>query len=126
MMYSYHFERELSNMTKELKRRLNDGPKIQREKEIVSKMISLYCKKKHHQQVLCEDCQDLNDYSIKRLALCQFGEKKTACAKCPIHCYRADYRQKIKDVMRFTGPWMLLYHPIESIRHIPLPGKLRK
>ncbi|WP_429375625.1 hypothetical protein [Paenibacillus sp. DS2015] len=28
--------------------------------------------------------------------------------------------------MCFSGPWMLLYHPNESIRHIPLPGKLRK
>lgn len=113
-------------MTKELKRRLNDGPKIQREKEIVSKMISLYCKKKHHQHMLCEDCQNLNEYAIKRLSLCPFGEQKTACAKCPIHCYKTDYRHQIRDVMRFSGPWMLLYHPIESIRHIPLPRKLRK
>lgn len=113
-------------MTKQVKRQLNDGPKIRKEKEIVSKMIRIYCKKKHHQKVLCEECQNLNDYSVKRLSLCKFGEEKTACANCPIHCYKQDYRQKIKDVMRFSGPWMLLYHPIESIRHIPIPVKLRK
>ncbi|WP_106767530.1 nitrous oxide-stimulated promoter family protein [Paenibacillus faecalis] len=108
------------------KRQLNDGPKIRKEKEIVSKMIRIYCKKKHHQKVICEECQDLNDYAIKRLSLCKFGEKKTACANCPIHCYKQDYRQKIKDVMRFSGPWILLYHPIESIKHIPIPVKSRK
>lgn len=113
-------------MTKEVKRKLNDGPKIQREQQIVSKMIRIYCKKKHHQKEFCMECQDLNDYAFKRLSLCKFGEEKTACAKCSIHCYKPDYRQKIKDVMRFSGPWMLLYHPIESIRHIPLPAKLRK
>lgn len=113
-------------MTIEAKRQLNDGPKIRKEKEIVSKMIRIYCKKKHHRKVLCAECQDLNNYAIRRLSLCQFGEQKTACAKCPIHCYKQDYRQKIKEIMRYSGPWMLLYHPIESIRHIPLPGKLRK
>ena len=109
-------------------RQLNDGPAIRREKVIVTKMIHIYCKKKHHQRVLCEECQDMHDYAMKKLSLCQFGEEKTACAKCPIHCYSQAYRQKIKGIMRFSGPWMLLYHPIESIRHIPIPSlsRLRK
>ncbi|MFC7680185.1 nitrous oxide-stimulated promoter family protein [Paenibacillus sp. GCM10028914] len=113
-------------MTTKVKRKLNDGPKIRKEQEIVTKMIRIYCKKKHHQKELCETCQDLNAYAFKRLSLCQFGEEKTACAKCPVHCYKRDYRQSIKEVMRFAGPWMLIYHPIESIKHIPLPAKLRK
>ncbi|WP_313638772.1 nitrous oxide-stimulated promoter family protein [Paenibacillus sp.] len=113
-------------MAAQIKRQLNDGPKIRKEKEIVEKMIRIYCKKKHHQKVLCEECQGLNEYAGKRLSLCPFGEEKTACAKCPIHCYKKEYRQRIKEVMRFSGPWMLLYHPVESIRHFPLPGKLRK
>jgi len=113
-------------ITEAKKRQLNDGPKIRKEKDIVSKMIRLYCMKKHHQKELCEECQDLNHYAMKRLSLCQFGEDKTACAKCPVHCYKPDYRQRIKEVMRFSGPWMLLYHPIESIRHIPIPSNLRK
>lgn len=113
-------------MTTTNKRQLNDGPVIRRETEIVSKMIQIYCKKKHHQKVLCVECQDLMDYASNRLSLCRFGEAKTACAKCPIHCYHPDYRQRIKGVMRYSGPWMLLYHPIESIKHIPLRGKVRK
>ncbi|CAH1057288.1 nitrous oxide-stimulated promoter family protein [Paenibacillus pseudetheri] len=113
-------------MAAQINRQLNDGTKIRKEKEIVEKMIRVYCKKKHHQKVLCEECQGLNEYAAKRLSLCPFGEEKTACAKCPIHCYNKEYRLRIKDVMRFSGPWMLLYHPVESIRHIPLPGKLRK
>ena len=113
-------------MTKEIKRLLNDGPKIRREQEIVTKMISLYCKKKHHQKVFCKECRDLNNYAVTRLSHCPFGDSKNACAKCAIHCYQREYRERIKTVMRFSGPWMLLYHPIESIRHIPLPAKLRK
>ena len=112
-------------MTTEI-RYLNDGPKIRTEKEIVTKMIRIYCKKKHHHKEFCEECQELKYYALKRLSNCQFGEEKSACAKCLIHCYKPDYRQKIKEVMRFSGPWMLLYHPIESIKHIPRPSKIRK
>ncbi|WP_054955569.1 nitrous oxide-stimulated promoter family protein [Paenibacillus dakarensis] len=113
-------------MTTKVKRQPNNGPKIRKEQDIVLKMIRIYCKKKHHQKDLCAECQDLNNFAMKRLSLCQFGEEKTACAKCPIHCYKPDYRQRIKEVMRFSGPWMLLYHPIESIKHIPIPERFRK
>lgn len=107
-------------MTTKATRQTNEGPKIRREQEIVLKMIHIYCKKKHHQKELCNECQDLSDYAMKRLSFCQFGEEKTACAKCPIHCYKPEYRHRIREVMRFSGPWMLLYHPIESIKHIPI------
>ncbi len=113
-------------MTTKTKPRLNDGPKISKEKDIVAKMIHIYCKKKHHHKELCSECHDLKDYALKRLSFCRFGEEKTACAKCPIHCYKPEYRQKIKEVMRYSGPWMLLYHPIESLKHIPKREKLSK
>lgn len=113
-------------MTVNVKGQINDGPKINREKDIVGKMIRIYCRKKHHHNGLCPECQELNDYAMKRLSFCQFGEEKTACAKCPVHCYKPDYRQKIKEVMRYSGPWMLLYHPMESIKHIPKPSRSRK
>lgn len=107
-------------MTREAKHLLYDGPRIRKEKMIVSQMIQIYCKRKHHHEGLCEECQELNDYALKRLSHCQFGEEKPACAKCSVHCYRSDYRARIKDVMRFAGPRMLLHHPIESIKHIPI------
>jgi hypothetical protein len=100
------------------KRELNNGPVIQKEKEMVTKMIDLYCRKKHHRNELCEQCQDLKSYAYKRLSLCRFGEEKTACSNCTVHCYKPDYRQRMKAVMRFSGPWMLLYHPIYSVKHL--------
>lgn len=102
-----------------MKRELNYGPIVQKEKDTVTEMIRLYCIKKHHnQQELCKDCQDLQDYALKRLSLCQFGESKTACSNCSVHCYKPEYRQKIKAVMRFSGPRMLLYHPVYAVKHL--------
>lgn len=104
-------------MTKQ-ERKLNNGPNIQKEKETVSEIIRLYCRKKQHKQELCKECLDLKAYALKRLSLCQFGEEKSACSNCTVHCYKPEYRQKMKDVMRYSGPWMLLYHPVYSVKHL--------
>ncbi|WML32283.1 nitrous oxide-stimulated promoter family protein [Neobacillus sp. OS1-32] len=96
----------------------NSGPKIQKEKEVVRQMIEIYCHRKHHRDSLCKECQDLKNYALLRLSFCRFGEDKTACSNCKIHCYKPKYREKMKAVMRYSGPWMLLYHPIYSIKHL--------
>ncbi|WML38486.1 nitrous oxide-stimulated promoter family protein [Neobacillus sp. OS1-2] len=96
----------------------NNGRKVQKEKEIVRQMIVLYCRKNHHHNVLCKECLDLKNYALLRLSFCRFGEEKTACSNCKVHCYKPKYRQKMKAVMRYSGPWMMLYHPIYSVKHL--------
>ncbi len=90
-----------------------------REKNIVSKMIRIYCHSKHNQQnTLCSDCLQLENYAHKRLEHCPFGESKPACRKCTIHCYKPELRQRIQEIMRFSGPRMLLYHPTDVLLHL--------
>ncbi|NBJ17032.1 MAG: nitrous oxide-stimulated promoter family protein [Dehalobacter sp. 4CP] len=48
---------------------------------------------------------------------CIFDEKKPICAKCKIHCYKAEMRQEIKKVMRYSGSKMLIKHPILALYH---------
>lgn len=95
------------------------GKRIEKEKRTVKLMIELYCQKKHgHKESLCEECSELLEYAHKRLSYCKFGDEKSSCSKCPIHCYKKDMKEKIKEVMRFSGPRILLYNPYEFIRHI--------
>ena len=47
-----------------------------------------------------------------------FMETKTFCSQCKVHCYKKDKREQIRKVMRFSGPRMLVYHPIMAIRHL--------
>lgn len=83
-------------------------------------MIKLYCKKKHGDSngELCNECRELEEYAHKRLTYCKFGNEKSSCKKCPIHCYKKDMREKVKEVMKFSGPRILIYNPKEYIRHI--------
>ena len=93
--------------------------KREREKKIVSQMIQLYCRKKHNTKgELCEECRSLTEYALLRSDKCPFMETKTFCSNCKVHCYKPDMREQIKDVMRFSGPRMMLYHPVAAIRHV--------
>ena len=67
---------------------------------------------------LCPECAALLDYALRRLDSCRFGNGKPSCRKCPVHCYRADMRERIRTVMRWAGPRMIFHHPLAATRHL--------
>lgn len=93
--------------------------KREREKKIVSEMIALYCRKKHGTKgKICADCAALDAYARMRSDKCPFMETKTFCSNCRVHCYKPEMREKIREVMRFSGPRMLTVHPVMAVRHV--------
>ncbi len=111
----------------------NDGPQIRREKITVTRMIALYCRKEHEDRertprraavhhpasvLLCDECAELHHYAEQRLDRCRFGEGKTTCLTCPVHCYAPIQRERIRRVMAFAGPRMLWRHPVLTLRHL--------
>ncbi|MFC2028652.1 nitrous oxide-stimulated promoter family protein [Chloroflexota bacterium] len=97
---------------------MSNRPRLDREAKTLQAMFNIYCRKKHGSQFeLCTSCRELADYSFKRLDRCPFQEGKTTCANCPIHCYKPDMRERIREVMRFSGPRMLWVHPVLTIWH---------
>jgi len=93
--------------------------RLYREKVTIAKMVKLYCRLVHLSNgEMCEECNELLNYAHKRIDLCQYSVDKPVCNKCPIHCYKKDMREKIRQVMRFSGPRMIRYHPFLAIMHI--------
>ena len=98
-----------------------------REKQLVSQMIALYCRKNHkHKKDLCTDCKRLKEYAEMRIDKCLFMETKTFCSNCKVHCYKPQMREQIRAVMRFSGPRMIFHHPIIAIRHVIESNKEKK
>jgi len=93
-------------------------PRIRYEQHTVELMIRLYCSHREGNKTLCPVCRELMQYAFARLEHCPFGERKTTCRRCPIHCYKADMKELMRKVMRFSGPRMLWYHPVAAIRHL--------
>lgn len=93
--------------------------KREREKKIVSEMIALYCRKKHGTKgQLCAECAALDTYARERSDKCPFMEMKTFCSNCRVHCYKPQMRERIRDVMRFSGPRMMTVHPVTAVHHV--------
>ena len=94
--------------------------KREKEKAMVSEMIALYCRKKHKTKrgQLCTQCAELTEYARQRSEKCPFMENKTFCSNCHVHCYKPEMREQIRQVMRFSGPRMVLYHPVMALEHL--------
>ncbi len=95
-------------------------------------MIRIYCRAHHHPAPApCEECRRLLDYADRRLDTCPFHVDKPVCNKCTVHCYSKGMRERVREVMRFSGPRMMYRHPWLTLRHLidkrrpapALPGK---
>ncbi|HEX6007113.1 MAG TPA: nitrous oxide-stimulated promoter family protein, partial [Burkholderiales bacterium] len=67
---------------------------------------------------ICIECLELYHYAARRLERCVFGDAKPTCSHCVVHCYTRDMRERVRAVMRWAGPRMLLRHPILGIAHL--------
>ena len=89
------------------------------EPKTVEIMIRLYCKKNHSpDRGLCRNCTSLLTYSLAKLRACPLLPDKPVCSKCKVHCYKPEQRELIRRVMRFSGPRMILHHPVIGLKYL--------
>ena len=98
----------------------NIDKKRETEKKVVNLMIALYCAGNHaaKKDELCPACAALAQYADARADHCPHMAEKTFCSNCRTHCYKPEMREKIRAVMRYSGPRMIFHHPIMAVRHV--------
>lgn len=99
---------------------------IQKDVRVLAKFIETFCLNKHtdnHKSLvqakgkageylksfsveLCPDCRKLLLHGISKRITCPY-DPKPRCKRCPAYCYGDGYRGKIKQVMRFSGAYLL-------------------
>lgn len=90
-----------------------------RELETVGVMIAMYCRGNHGGKGgSCADCEELWGYAQRRVEHCPLLADKPTCLECPVHCYKPAMRERIRTVMRYSGPRMMWRHPILAILHL--------
>ncbi len=92
--------------------------RIAREKRTVKAMVEVYCDDHHSAGELCRECRELLNYAETCLDRCPFQEEKTTCANCPVHCYQPAMKERIREVMKYSGPRMTYRHPVLAVRHM--------
>ncbi len=115
--------------------RLDD--KKRKDIKVLSQFIAIYCREHHRTEVrdafpikdgrlrsslghkdliLCKDCSKLLHHGIAKLLLCTYDPKPT-CKKCKTHCYAPGYREKIREVMRFSGLYLVKRGRLDLMVH---------
>lgn len=105
--------------------------RLRRERRTIAAMIAIYCRDHHSAGGPCASCAALDAYAGERLDRCVYGLEKPTCVNCPIHCYKREKREAVREVMRYAGPRMLARHPFLAITHLldgrrPAPEELRR
>jgi len=91
---------------------------LSQERDTLQAMIRLYCRQNHTPNPLCKECSQIWSYAEERLEKCPFGFEKPTCQNCTVHCYKPEMRQRIKEIMRYSGPRMIWHHPVMAIQHL--------
>jgi hypothetical protein len=110
-----------------------------KEKDIIvlAGFVSIFCREKHPENNrstftlpdsrlevilgskdirLCPDCRKLLSHGIAKLLQCTY-DPKPMCKKCPTRCYAPGYRERIREVMRFSGLYLVKHGRLDLIWH---------
>jgi hypothetical protein len=100
----------------------------------LTRFVALYCRSNHRERTpfdlkapgfeglfetppeLCPECARLLKYGLTMRLRC-LHEPKPMCKKCPDPCYGPEYREKIREVMRFSGLHLVKRGRIDLMYH---------
>ena len=107
---------------------------------VLGEFISIFCRENHNLEkketfvfkderlslafdrkdlLLCEGCRKLLNHGIGKLLLCPYNPKPM-CKKCETHCYAPSYRENIREVMKFSGMYLIKHGRIDLMLHYML------
>ena len=111
--------------------------KKEKDIEVLADFVSVFCRENHpdgnksslpiidsrlhssldgSDMILCQDCQKLLNHGIAKLLQCPY-DPKPMCKKCQTHCYAPGYREKMREVMRFSGLYLVKHGRLDLIIH---------
>ena len=66
---------------------------------------------------LCPECTALLQHGTAKRLLCPL-DPKPMCKQCPTPCYSNAHRRAVREVMRFSGPRMILRGRLHHLLHL--------
>jgi hypothetical protein len=66
--------------------------------------------------LFCTECLDFLIYAADRRLRCPL-DPKPICKHCPVHCYRPGHRERVREIMRFSGKRLILKGRLDLLWH---------
>lgn len=66
--------------------------------------------------LLCPDCRKLLTYGLTMRLRCPH-DPKPMCKKCKTQCYKGEYKAAIREIMRFSGMFMIKHGRLDMLYH---------
>lgn len=110
------------------------GKKALKDMATLGRFVAVYCRDKHagkprerftykgvneatwHGIELCEECAKLLAHGTAKRLVCP-KEPKPYCKNCDIHCYGPAYREKVREIMRYSGAKMIKRGRVDLLYH---------
>jgi hypothetical protein len=99
------------------------------------KFVGIYCGENHHGEKapfsfkpfdikeiekkeisLCQNCSKLLTYGLTMRLKCPH-DPKPMCKKCETQCYQGDYKATMREVMKFSGMYMVKHGRVDILYH---------
>ncbi len=102
------------------------NPEMKKDIAVLAEFISIFCGCNHNRReksginargllshylkdndiMICGECRRLLLQGASKRLSCPY-DPKPRCKKCETHCYGNGYRGKIREVMRFSGKYLI-------------------
>jgi uncharacterized CHY-type Zn-finger protein len=66
--------------------------------------------------LLCRECDHLLTYGLMMRMECPH-DPKPMCKKCGTQCYHGEYKAKIREVMKFSGMYLVKHGHLNLLYH---------
>jgi hypothetical protein len=116
-------------------KKANFSEKEKNDIRTLMKFVGIYCRENHdgerapflfkkidnkeigkNQISLCPECRRLLTYGLTMRLKCPHNPKPM-CKKCETQCYHGDYKTMIRQVMKFSGMYMVKHGRLDMIYH---------
>jgi hypothetical protein len=65
---------------------------------------------------VCDECHAFLLYAFDRRLRCPLQEKP-ACKHCQVHCFKPGHREKVREIMRFSGQYLIRRGRLDLLWH---------
>ncbi|UCB52432.1 MAG: nitrous oxide-stimulated promoter family protein [Candidatus Zixiibacteriota bacterium] len=106
--------------------RIGIDKKIRSDVKVLARFIQIFCANNHSadgKQLVqakgrtgeflkgvsvdvCDDCRKLLLHGAGKRIICPY-DPKPRCKRCPTYCFRDGYRERVREVMRFSGAYLI-------------------